>query len=765
MSASFVKWNRDSSICTLAEVLVAPIVPNLCLVSAGGGGGGAFLAVLGCTAGADTWGGAGGACGATDGVYGGEGGRGAGAAGRVGALDAGAGGALVVGIDGAGGALVVGIDGADGAGGAFIGIEGAGVGGAAVGRAGAGGAGGGVGALETGAGGGVGALDAGAGGAFNDGIGGADGGIDGAEGAFVDGIGGAAAAGADGAGTLGTLGACTFGCVACFFTSSSPITCESFLLALIWARKGSAPAEAPGSAAGVGSLLGVDDLDGAGAAGAEGMGGGAGAELDGSGGGAGAPPEGSGGGGGADVAGALGAAGAPKLGIAGGFGAEDDGSGGGAGAEFDGRGGGAGADVDGRGGGRGAAEVGTDGAFGADDVGSGGGGGAAEFGRDGAFGAELAGTGGIGAELPGIGGGAPGTGGADNEGTAGADDPVDSRLGLDDGNLGAELAGGGLETGSPLCLSFGIPPAKMSPNWGAPDGMAGADGAEGIAGALAMPIDGAWDDPPDEDPATSGLDLSLVTAFFRAFPLRMSPRSAPLSGVTLIALIGVLEGGPPIGGAGGGGGGGGADMVITKTSFGKHLSTRKFCMLRRWYSLNRTLLVSKLPFNVTEQQVGDVFKVVGGLRKVELAKEHGKLKGYGYAEFESEEQARAAQVQLQGKVVNNMPIRLDLRSEVEQRQKYLEDKKYEVLLIRNLPYDATEKSVLDLFSPMQGIRCGLAKAPISDQCLGYGFVRFLDANVALNAVRKIKRSPLHLNGRKLKVEFAKKKVNGYRHIV
>ncbi|KAG7886784.1 hypothetical protein KL938_000437 [Ogataea parapolymorpha] len=464
---------------------------NLCLDSADGGGGGGAFFVAG-TAGADTFGGAGAAVGATDGVYVGEGGAGAGGAGAGGG---GAEGALVAGSEGAG---------AGGGGGVGKAADGGRVEGAAeAGTGGCGGAGGAAGA--AGAAGGVGGADGTAGGVGgadgtagtddfgmpgNGGAGGAAAGVGGAGGTAVSlagslGAAGALVAGTGGAAMEGTAGACCCGGFS-IFTSSSLTTCESSLRALISARNGRAPGEGPELAAGVGSFEGPEEVFCGRVAGADGIGGGGGTVDD-------------DGGGGADV----------------------DGKGG-VGTDEEGRGGGAGADEEGMGGGGGAADEGT-------------------------------------------GGGALGTGGAEDVGAAGTEGAVpgtggalqllDSRFGRAEGTAGIVGAADAFAV-SPLCLSFGSPPAKISPNCGTP---AGTAGAEGTAGALGVLIAGE-DELDSTRPPTMGFERSLVTAFFRVLPLRMSPSSASLSGVTLGSLAGACEGGPPIGGAGGGGGGGGADM-------------------------------------------------------------------------------------------------------------------------------------------------------------------------------------------------------------
>lgn len=102
-------------------------------------------------------------------------------------------------------------------------------------------------------------------------------------------------------------------------------------------------------------------------------------------------------------------------------------------------------------------------------------------------------------------------------------------------------------------FNFGIPPAKMSPNWGTPlGGGTGApcdpDEADGGAG---VPID------PEDLESKIGFDLSTVVAFFNLAPFLISPSKASLpAGITDGGPGGKFDDPPSAGGGGGGGGGG-----------------------------------------------------------------------------------------------------------------------------------------------------------------------------------------------------------------
>lgn len=166
---------------------------------------------------------------------------------------------------------------------------------------------------------------------------------------------------------------------------------------------------------------------------------------------------------------------------------------------------------------------------------------------------------GTGGAAEGRGGAADGNGGAcENWGDFGNE--LESALGTEEelvdlwgrcvGAEGTEIIGicGALGGTTPLRLSldlsFGIPPANISPNWGAPVGIGGAE----KDGADALPL---WDTVL---PSIAGPDLSTVIAFLRFMPFLISPSKASLPGGILAEGGGERARPPAIGGGGGGGG-------------------------------------------------------------------------------------------------------------------------------------------------------------------------------------------------------------------
>lgn len=178
---------------------------------------------------------------------------------------------------------------------------------------------------------------------------------------------------------------------------------------------------------------------------------------------------------------------------------------------------------------------------------------------------------------------------------------------------------------------------------------------------------------------------------------------------------------------------------------------------------NRILLLNRLAFDLEEDEIKKAFEPIGGVENVTIARDSdtNKSRGYGYMIFKDPKLAHRSEVEMQGLVLHNFPIKVQVKSEA--RYRGLESKKYDILYVKNLPYDASDREVLQLFAPYEALRCGLAHAPITKKNLGYGFIRFSSPESAYRALQKSQGVSLH--GRKLKVAFAQPKPNNYRHIV
>lgn len=174
-------------------------------------------------------------------------------------------------------------------------------------------------------------------------------------------------------------------------------------------------------------------------------------------------------------------------------------------------------------------------------------------------------------------------------------------------------------------------------------------------------------------------------------------------------------------------------------------------------------MVNKLAFDLTEQELEKAFEPIGSVADVEIVKDETtqRSEGHGSIVFQDAQHARRASIEMQGLVLHNLPIRLQVKSEA--RYKSLEERSYEVLFIKNLPYDATESELMTIFAPFHALRCGLGRAPMTEKNLGYGYVRFSSKEAALKALKGARGK--EIDGRTLKVSFARPKPGNYDYIV
>lgn len=177
--------------------------------------------------------------------------------------------------------------------------------------------------------------------------------------------------------------------------------------------------------------------------------------------------------------------------------------------------------------------------------------------------------------------------------------------------------------------------------------------------------------------------------------------------------------------------------------------------------LARVVYMSQLPYDVTKEQLSQAFERYGPIEELHLqmAADREHTKGHGRMVFADERNARRAAVQMQSYVLNNMPIKLTLGSEQRRRQAT----RYDVVMLRNLPHDALEDELMKVLRPYQALRVGLPRSPVTQEGLGYGYVRFGSAEAAERAVRELKGTSV--GGRRLRLHVAEPKKHHYRFIV
>nr|XP_050028787.1 probable RNA-binding protein 19 [Dermacentor andersoni] len=184
-----------------------------------------------------------------------------------------------------------------------------------------------------------------------------------------------------------------------------------------------------------------------------------------------------------------------------------------------------------------------------------------------------------------------------------------------------------------------------------------------------------------------------------------------------------------------------------------------------------TLFVKNLNFSTTEQTVREHFEQCGPVHEVTIAKKKdtknpGQLlsMGYGFVQFKQQQAAKQALKQLQHSKLDGhalelkKSVRATTKEDVAaaQRKKVTDlGKEGSKILVRNIPFQANEKEVKELFSVFGTLRSVRlpTKLAAGGRHRGFGFVDFLTKNDAKRAFEALCHST-HLYGRRLALEWA-----------
>lgn len=184
---------------------------------------------------------------------------------------------------------------------------------------------------------------------------------------------------------------------------------------------------------------------------------------------------------------------------------------------------------------------------------------------------------------------------------------------------------------------------------------------------------------------------------------------------------------------------------------------------------NTTLFIKNLSSETTESTVRDVFKHLGAIHSIQIAKKKdlfnpGQLipLGYGFVQFKTNAAAEKALRAMQFSEIDDQRIELKRSDRTVQNQadtsRMQNSKKSQKgstkIMIKNIPFQAKLTEIRDLFKvfgEMKAVR--LPKKIGSDQHRGFGFVDFLSKSDAKNAFEAL-QSSTHLYGRRLVLEWA-----------
>ncbi|CUM64715.1 uncharacterized protein PRCAT00002325001 [Priceomyces carsonii] len=174
-----------------------------------------------------------------------------------------------------------------------------------------------------------------------------------------------------------------------------------------------------------------------------------------------------------------------------------------------------------------------------------------------------------------------------------------------------------------------------------------------------------------------------------------------------------------------------------------------------------SVFVKNLNFETNSDKLSDLFKSFLGF-VVALVKTkpdpHDKSKvqsmGFGFVEFRTKEQAEIAIRTLDGQIFDGHRLQLKLshRQTTQSKNSNKNLVRSNKLIVKNLPFEATRKDVLELFSAFGQLKSVRVPKKFDRSARGFAFVEFSTSREAETAIDRLQG--VHLLGRKLVMNFA-----------
>jgi multiple RNA-binding domain-containing protein 1 len=195
-------------------------------------------------------------------------------------------------------------------------------------------------------------------------------------------------------------------------------------------------------------------------------------------------------------------------------------------------------------------------------------------------------------------------------------------------------------------------------------------------------------------------------------------------------------------------------------------------------TVSHTIYVKNLNFITTEQELQRVFsKHVKSIRAVKIPTKAAPVKkvrgggdgiaddnqvnhlsmGFGFVECDSEESVRKAIKALQGTIVDGHALELKRSSKAVASSvpKKSQGSNLTKLMVRNVPFQATRKELLQLFGSFGQLKKVRLPKKFDGTHRGFAFVEFLTHQEAQTAMQTLSKT--HLYGRHLVLEWASDK--------
>ncbi|TID17260.1 hypothetical protein CANINC_004024 [Pichia inconspicua] len=177
-----------------------------------------------------------------------------------------------------------------------------------------------------------------------------------------------------------------------------------------------------------------------------------------------------------------------------------------------------------------------------------------------------------------------------------------------------------------------------------------------------------------------------------------------------------------------------------------------------------SIFIKNLNFKTENAKLSELFRPYPGfllsiIKTKPDPKNPGKLQsmGFGFAEFKTKDQANAALKALNGSVLDGHRLLLKISNRVGTKDESTSARrkvKSGKIIVKNLPFEATRKDVLELFNSFGSLKSVRVPKKFDKSARGFAFVEFATNKEAVSAMDQLQG--VHLLGRRLVLDFAEK---------
>lgn len=177
----------------------------------------------------------------------------------------------------------------------------------------------------------------------------------------------------------------------------------------------------------------------------------------------------------------------------------------------------------------------------------------------------------------------------------------------------------------------------------------------------------------------------------------------------------------------------------------------------------KTLYVGNLFFQTTEDQVRQEFSKYGNIQKTTIIRDPAGLsRGFGYVEFETDEEAAAAIVQMNQRILDGRRLTVQHHRRREEADRPQRPRRNEgavntpskTLFIGNMSFEMSDRDLNDLFREIRNVldvRVAIDRR--TGQPRGFAHADFIDETSATKAKEVLENKEIY--GRRLRVDYSR----------